>query len=136
MLTRTVEMLSGPNGDVQVGPFDAQVVSDELQLAPEDLLKPKERRLARRYPIELPAELYADNEHVTGTTANISANGVLIMCSNPDLAAGTRVKVQIARWPVRRHRNKMLTLIIEGHITRGSVGSVAVRLLRYHFAEL
>lgn len=108
----------------------------DFELTPAALLKSRDRRARRRYPIELPAELTSSRKRVEGKTVNISTSGLLLACPNPELRIGTRVKVRIGDWPLQRRKNGMLALIVEGHIVRSSDGKVAVRRLRYYFAEV
>jgi hypothetical protein len=93
-----------------------------------------DRRTSIRFPIELPVELRANKKSIWGTTVNISSGGLLMSCSDGDLARGTRVKVQVRITPTASTKDQELALVIDGTITRKSGGYVAVQRKRYRFA--
>lgn len=113
----------------------SQPTVHDLELTPEELLNPKERRASRRFPIELVAELTVGSARILGTTVNISSGGLLMTCSGAEFQVGTRVTVRVAGWPAKRRRNRKVALILQGRVVRSFADQVAVRRLRYEFFE-
>ena len=91
-----------------------------------------ERRLSARFPLELEAELSADNIRIKGTTANISSGGLLMTCDE-DIGAVTPVTVRI-KWPIRKGENQVI-LVVHGEIVRHEPTRIAI-LKRQHEFEV
>lgn len=83
-----------------------------------------DRRISKRFPIELPAELHINNVQLRETTLNISSAGTLMTCSREGVAVGMRVKVCIS-WPPVREKTKMM-LMRRGRIVRCQSGRIAI----------
>jgi hypothetical protein len=98
-----------------------------------------ERRLQRRYPIELDLEFrIGDGDKVVsrgaGKTGNISSGGVLFHA--PDGALnGPNVELSV-RWPAVLGNAPFLELRISGRLIRNDSKGIAMRMGRYHFAKL
>ncbi len=98
-----------------------------------------ERRLQRRYPIELDLEykvieqgkVIASGE---GKTGNLSSGGLLFRPDQP-AAAGKLVEVSI-RWPAVLGNAPFLTLFISGRMMRNDENGIAMRARRYEFQKL
>jgi hypothetical protein len=94
-----------------------------------------ERRTKRRFPIELPAELFIREKRFLGKTVNISSGGLLLKCSHESVKIGKRVRVRIKSWPNSDQKDSEVVLVIDGAVVRDSLGYVAVRRNRYEFVE-
>jgi hypothetical protein len=94
-----------------------------------------DRRDSKRYPIALPAELWAGQLHILGETVNISSRGLMMACSSDAVRIGTPVRVRIMNWPRPRRANRSLVLTVEGPIVRSGRGQIAVQRIRYRFSE-
>jgi len=97
-----------------------------------------DRRLQRRYPIELDLEyrIIKDNSVVctgAGRTANLSSGGVLF---HPDetVAYGSSIELSV-RWPAVLGNAPFLELCISGRLVRNDAQGVALRMNRYHFQK-
>lgn len=102
---------------------------------------PKDRRLARRYPISCELQYrnlnWGPQELANGKTLNISSNGMLLAIDRV-LFPGANVEVRVS-WPAKLDERLNLTLVVFGEVVR--VGSevatqVAVRIGRYEFRTL
>ena len=107
--------------------------NDDLRFIPKAV--GSDRRTTRRFPIELPAELYISETCFRGTTVNISSGGLLIKCFHDSVKVGKRVKVRITNWPNSKGQNSDVALIMQGNVVRDSTGYLAVRRTRYEFVE-
>jgi hypothetical protein len=98
-----------------------------------DVVTP-ERRISRRFPIKLHAELHVGQKCIIGTTVNISSGGLLMTCSPDELKTRRRVRVRLPDWPSAPQGGKM-TLILNGSIVRIAHGLVAVQRVSYEFVH-
>jgi hypothetical protein len=98
-----------------------------------------DRRLQRRYPLELDLEFrIMDGDKVVytgaGKTRNLSSGGVLFHTLEPVLSAA---HVELAvRWPAVLGNVPFLELRIFGRLVRNDSQGVAMRMIRYHFEKL
>ncbi|HXM41524.1 MAG TPA: PilZ domain-containing protein [Bryobacteraceae bacterium] len=98
-----------------------------------------DRRLQRRYPIELDLEFrIMDGDQVVSTgagrTGNISSGGVLFHAAE-DVPSATHVEIAV-RWPAVLGNTPFLELRISGRLVRNDSQGVAMRMNRYHFEKL
>jgi hypothetical protein len=98
-----------------------------------------DRRLQRRYPLELDLEfrvIDGDNVVFTGTgkTGNLSSGGVLFHAGD-DVQYGPHVELAV-RWPAVLGNSPFLELRIFGRMVRNDSQGVAMRMSRYHFEKL
>jgi hypothetical protein len=98
-----------------------------------------DRRLQRRYPIELDLEFrIMDGDRVVSTgagrTGNISSGGVLFHGAD-GVPSGPHVELAV-RWPAVLGNSPFLELRISGRLVRNDSGGVAMRMSRYHFEKL
>ncbi len=97
----------------------------------------KDRRLARRYEIELDLRIVVlaaggVAQIGTGRSRNLSSGGVLFESSNP-LTVGAHVELWI-RWPAPIERTRPLTLIANGIVVRKHVDLYGLSLVRHEFS--
>jgi len=98
-----------------------------------------DRRLQRRYPLELDVEFrIVDDDKVvstgTGKTENMSSGGILF---HPAEGVPNGPQVEIAvRWPAVLGNAPFLELRIFGRLMRNDGQGIAVRMSRYHFEKL
>jgi len=106
--------------------------------AQRQALPPVERRLHRRYPINLEVEykLYSEDRALprrSGTTLNISSGGVLFQVDSSDpLAVDASIEL-LVRWPFRLDGIRPLNLAVLGSVVRRDAKGVAVKITRYEF---
>ena len=98
-----------------------------------------ERRLQRRYPIELDLEfkVIEHGEVVAigeGKTENLSSGGLLFRPDQP-AAPGKHVEVAI-RWPAVLGDAPFVTLYVSGRMMRNDENGIAMRARRYEFQKL
>ncbi|MGD0363918.1 MAG: PilZ domain-containing protein [Bryobacteraceae bacterium] len=98
-----------------------------------------DRRLQRRYPIELDLEFrIMDGDRVVSTgagrTGNMSSGGVLFHAAE-GVPSGPHVELAV-RWPAVLGNSPFLELRISGRLVRNDSGGVAMRMSRYHFEKL
>jgi hypothetical protein len=98
-----------------------------------------DRRLQRRYPLELDLEFkIVDGDKVVSTgagrTENISSGGVLFHAGD-DVPDGPHVEL-LVRWPAVLGNTPFLELRICGRLVRNDSHGVAMRMSRYHFEKL
>jgi hypothetical protein len=98
-----------------------------------------DRRLQRRYPIELELEyrIIKDDKVVSsgaGRTGNISSGGVLFHADS-GLINGPAVELAV-RWPAVLGNAPFLELCITGRLVRQDANGVAMRMSKYHFQKL
>jgi hypothetical protein len=98
-----------------------------------------DRRLQRRYPIELDLEfrIMKDDQVVStgaGKTGNISSGGVFFHAVE-DVPSGPHVELAV-RWPAVLGNSPFLELRIFGRLVRNDAHGVAMRMSRYHFEKL
>ena len=98
-----------------------------------------DRRLQRRYPIELELEykIIKDDRVVSrgvGKTENISSGGVLFQPTER-VPVGPHVELAV-RWPAVLGNVQFLELCISGKMVRSDSRGVAMRMSRYHFQKL
>jgi len=98
-----------------------------------------DRRLQRRYPIELELEyrIIKDERVVgrgSGTTANLSSGGVLFQATQ-QVPNGPNIELSV-RWPAVLGDSPYLELCISGRLVRNDANGVALRMTRYHFEPL
>jgi hypothetical protein len=96
----------------------------------------KDRRATLRFPLFLPLSVRTlSPPHClalpTGTTMNISSNGLLFEISER-LQPEQRVSVSV-EWPVRLDSRIPLNLVLEGRILRWANGVAAMRIHRHEF---
>jgi hypothetical protein len=108
----------------------AYPIIDQSQLSLK--LMPRERRMSKRFPIELRAELQVGQTCIHGTTVNISSGGLLLTCSPGELKTRRRVMVRLPNWPSSPEGGE-ISLIVMGSIVRIGPRSVAVRRTKYEF---
>jgi hypothetical protein len=87
-----------------------------------------DRRGTKRFPIELPAELYINKYRLDEKTLNISSAGLLMTCSREGVSPGMRVRVCIS-WPPMREKTKMM-LMRRGRVVWSQSGKVAIQWKR------
>jgi len=97
-----------------------------------------ERRSADRFPIErevryriLSKRAPGEPEEGTGTTVNISSNGVLFTTEQA-LIPGKRLEISIS-WPAELDNRCQLKLVARGRIARLEEGRAAVEIQQYEF---
>jgi PilZ domain len=98
-----------------------------------------DRRLQRRYPLELDLEFkIIDGDQVvstgTGRTGNISSGGLLFYTAEGVLS-GPQVELAV-RWPAVLGNTPFLELRITGRLVRNDARGIAMRMSRYHFEKL
>jgi hypothetical protein len=98
-----------------------------------------ERRVQRRYPIELDLEFrICDGDKVVsrgaGKTGNISSGGVLFHAADGALN-GPNVELSV-RWPAVLGSAPFLALRISGRLIRNDSKGIAMRMSRYRFEKL
>ena len=98
-----------------------------------------DRRLQRRYPLELDLEFrIVDNDKVvstgTGKTGNISSGGVLFYAAE-GVPTGPHVELAV-RWPAVLGDAPFIELRIFGRMVRSDSRGVAMRMSRYYFEKL
>ncbi len=100
---------------------------------------PGDRRLQRRYPLELDVEFkIVDDDKVvstgTGRTGNMSSGGVLFYAEE-GVPSGPHVELAV-RWPAVLGNAPFLELRIFGRLVRNNAQGLAMRMSRYHFEKL
>jgi len=105
--------------------------------APSDITA-RDRRASDRFPTErevryrvLSKRMQGESEEGTGTTINISSNGVLF-ATEQTLLPGRRLELSIS-WPAELDNRCMLKLIARGRVTRHENGCAAVEIQQYEF---
>ena len=98
-----------------------------------------DRRLRRRYPIELDLEFKFIKDHQivstgAGRTENISSGGILFHTADR-VACGPSVEITI-RFPTVWGDALCLELCVSGRLVRQDSNGTAVRVSRYHFQKL
>jgi hypothetical protein len=98
-----------------------------------------DRRLQRRYPIELELEyrIIKDEKVVStgsGKTGNISSGGVLFHAAD-GVPNGPNVELSV-RWPAVLGNAPFLELRISGRLVRSDSNGIAMHMSRYHFQKL
>jgi hypothetical protein len=98
-----------------------------------------DRRLQRRYPLELDLEfkIMEDDKVVStgaGRTENISSGGVLFH-AREGVPIGPQVELSV-RWPAVLGNAPFLELRISGRLVRNDAYGLAMRMSRYHFEKL
>lgn len=98
-----------------------------------------DRRLQRRYPLELDLEFkILDGDRVVSTgagrTGNISSGGVLFHAAE-HVSSGPHVELAV-RWPAVLGNSPFLELRIFGRLVRNDGHGVALRMSKYHFERL
>ena len=98
-----------------------------------------DRRLQRRYPVELDLEfrIVEDDKVVstgTGKTGNMSSGGVLFFAAE-GVPIGRHVELAV-RWPAVLGNAPFLELRIFGRLVRNDSQGIAMRMSRYHFEKL
>ncbi len=105
---------------------------------PKDIIR-GDRRLQRRYPIELDLEyrIMKDDRVVAtgaGRTGNLSSGGVLFHPAD-EVESGPSVELAV-RWPAVLGNAPFLELCISGRLVRNDGGGVAIRMSKYHFQRM
>jgi len=105
---------------------------------PKDIIR-GDRRLQRRYPLELDLEyrILKDNRVVStgaGRTANLSSGGVMFH-ADEGVPYGPSVELSV-RWPAVLGNAPFLELRISGRLVRNDGQGVALRMSKYHFQKL
>ncbi len=101
---------------------------------------PGDRRLQRRYPLELELEykIIKDEKVVcacgSGRTGNMSSGGVLFH-PGEGVLNGSNVELSV-RWPAVLGDSPFLELCISGRLVRNDPHGVAIRMSRYRFEKL
>ena len=98
-----------------------------------------DRRLQRRYPLELDLEFrIIDGDRVVSTgagrTGNISSGGVLFH-PQEDVPCGPHVELSV-HWPAVLGNAPFLELRIYGRLVRSDAHGAALRMSKYHFEKL
>jgi len=98
-----------------------------------------DRRMQRRYPLELDLEFRIMNGDKvvstgTGRTGNISSGGVLFHAAEHVLN-GRGVELSV-RWPAVLGNAPFLELKIVGRMIRNDAHGIAIRMNRYYFEKL
>jgi len=109
---------------------ETQVSRDKIQ---------GDRRLQRRYPLELDLEFrIVDEDNVVSTgvgkTGNMSSGGVLFHAEE-GVPSGPQVELAV-RWPAVLGTAPFLELRIFGRLLRNDSNGVAMRMSRYQFEKL
>ena len=108
-------------------------------MLPESLLTTDnsvERRNADRFPIEREVRYRIlnkrnVNEEGSGTTVNISSNGVLFT-TDQILIPGKRLEISIS-WPAQLDNKCQLKLVAKGRVARLEQGRAAIEIQQYEF---
>ena len=105
---------------------------------PKDIIR-GDRRLQRRYPIELELEykIIKDDRVVStgaGRTGNISSGGVFFHADSI-VVNGPSVELSV-RWPAVLGNAPFLELCISGRLVRNDSNGIAMRMSKYHFQKL
>jgi len=95
-----------------------------------------ERRASDRFPIEREVRYKILNRKTgdevgTGTTVNMSSNGVLFT-TDGFLIPGRRVELAIS-WPAQLNSTVPLKLVARGRVVRSEDGVAAVEIQQYEF---
>jgi hypothetical protein len=96
-----------------------------------------DRRTSDRFPIERDVRYRVLgkrglNDEGTGTTVNISSNGVLFS-TDSELQAGGRIELSIS-WPAQLDNRCFLRLVARGRVARVDPdGGIAVEIQQYEF---
>ena len=97
-----------------------------------------ERRSADRFPIEREVKFKIlskrgpnEPEEGTGTTINISSNGVLF-ATDQNLIPGKRLELSIS-WPAQLDNKCQLKLVARGRVARLEQGRAAIEIQQYEF---
>ena len=98
-----------------------------------------DRRLQRRYPLELDLEFRIIHDDTivasgAGRTGNISSGGVLFYATD-SVTDGPHVELSV-RWPAVLGNAPFLELRIFGRLVRNDSQGIAMRMSRYHFEKL
>ena len=98
-----------------------------------------DRRLQRRYPLELDLEFrIMDGDKVVSTgagrTGNMSSGGVLFHAAD-GMLTGPHVELAV-RWPAVLGNAPFLELRIFGRLIRNDAHGAAMRMSKYHFEKL
>jgi len=98
-----------------------------------------DRRLQRRYPLELDLEFrIVDGDKIVSTgagrTGNISSGGVMFHAAE-GVPSGPHVELAV-RWPAVLGNAPFLELRIFGRLVRNNSQGLAIRMTRYHFEKL
>ncbi len=98
-----------------------------------------DRRLQRRYPLELDLEFkIVDGDTVVsagaGRTGNISSGGVFFHADD-DVSDGSNVELSV-RWPAVLGNTPFIELRISGRLVRHDASGVAMRMSKYQFEKL
>jgi hypothetical protein len=103
--------------------------------------RPKDRRLARRYPISCDLQYrisgWVLENFGSGKTINMSSSGLLLV-TDRILSPGRRVQVLID-WPLKLDGRVGLRLVVFGAVVRVGIERVpqaAVRIERYEFRTI
>jgi hypothetical protein len=112
-------------------------LSRENQVAKDQIRG--DRRLQRRYPIELELEyrIIRDGQVIStgvGRTGNISSGGVLFHADN-GVINGAAVELSV-RWPAVLGNTPYIELCISGRLLRHDPNGIAMRMNKYHFQQL
>jgi len=96
----------------------------------------KDRRSSDRFPIEREVRFRLlgkrqQEQEGTGTTVNISSNGVLFTTSLA-MRVGARIELSIS-WPAQLDNRCQLKLLARGKIARIENGRAAVEIQQYEF---
>jgi len=97
-----------------------------------------DRRLQRRYPIELDLE-YRIIENGTvvstgdGKTGNMSSGGILFRSQNEVTEGSVELLI---RWPAILGNTPFVELCVFGRVVRSDADGIAVRTARYQFQKL
>jgi hypothetical protein len=96
-----------------------------------------DRRLTRRYPVELQLEykvLSGDQVINTGKgqTCNMSSGGMQLHSDTP-LPVGVSVELSVF-WPSQAEAERPVTLVARASVVRSEMNLVAVQVTRYEFA--
>ena len=122
---------------VAQGPTGRRLVRTGVSLAEAASGDLKERRSSERFGIERAVTYRVSGRDGggrsgTGTTVNISSNGVLFKPDQP-LALGTAVELAIS-WPAQLNGQCALKLVARGRATRITKnGEVAIEIQQYEF---
>lgn len=97
-----------------------------------------DRRGADRFPIArdvrfkiLSRKTSVEDENGTGTTLNMSSNGVLFT-TDRYLLPGRRLEVSIS-WPAQLNSKVALKLVARGRVVRSEEGQAAIEIHQYEF---
>src|SRR6266536_3271302 len=95
-----------------------------------------DRRVKRRYPINLPVQYKIMKNYLvtgtgTGSSLDLSSGGISFSSTEP-LRVGSYLELSVS-WPVLLNQSCPLKLVASGRVVRSDYNCTAIRLDRYEF---